>query len=108
MAEKKTATATTKTAATTKAAVKAAPVKKACATKKTCATKTAKTVDVTVENIGFRAGDVYQTLASEAQPMTVAQIAKTAKISEIEVLMGAGWLMKEGKVCAAADKLVLA
>ncbi|MDE5986430.1 MAG: winged helix-turn-helix domain-containing protein [Prevotella sp.] len=108
MAEKKTATATTKTAATTKAAVKAAPVKKACATKKACTTKTAKTVDMTVENIGFRAGDVYQTLASEAQPMTVAQIAKNAKISEIEVLMGAGWLMKEGKVCAAADKLVLA
>lgn len=106
MAEKKTATVTTKAAATKVA--KAAPVKKACTAKKTCATKTVKTVDMAVENIGFRAGDVYQTLASEAQPMTVAQIAKAANISEIEVLMGAGWLMKEGKVAAEADKLVLA
>lgn len=106
MAEKKTATATTKTAATK--AVKAATVKRTCTTKKTCATKAVKTVDMTVENVGFRAGDVYQTLASEAQPMTVAQIAKTAKISETEVLMGAGWLMKEGKVAADADKLILA
>ena len=118
MAEKKTATkkvatekaapakkatkATTAKAAAVKAekveapkAVKAAkaPAKKACATK---ATKAA--LYINAESVGFRAGDVYQTLAAAGKNLTVAEIAKAANLSTEEVLLGLGWLFKEGKV----------
>ncbi len=100
MAEKKT----TKAAAT-KAAAEKAPAKK-CATKK-CAAKA--TIALTAEFVGFKAGDVYQALAAtEGAAMTVAQIAKAAKISAEETLLGLGWLLKEGKVVAVEDKVALA
>lgn len=99
MAEKK--------AAATKAATeKKTTAKKACATRKTAATK--KTVVINAENVGFRAGDVYQTLAAAEKPLSVAEIAKAANISTEEVLLGIGWLFKEGKVKEQEDKLVLA
>ena len=44
------------------------------------------------------AGDVYQTLAASEKALTVAEIAKNAKISKEEVYLGIGWLFKEGKV----------
>ncbi|MCF0208671.1 MAG: winged helix-turn-helix domain-containing protein [Bacteroidaceae bacterium] len=102
MAEKKT---------TTKAAAekKAAPAKKACATKKECATK--KTVKVTVidaTSAGFKAGDVYEALAAAEKALTVKEIAKAAKISEEEALVGMGWLFKEGKIAEAEGKYSLA
>lgn len=86
MAEKKV---TTKKAAT---AAKAAP-KKACA-------KKAEKVELTVnaENVGFRAGDVYQALAAAGKALSVAEIAKAAGISKEEAYLGIGWLFKEGKV----------
>lgn len=99
MAEKK---------ATTK---KAAAEKKETAAKKTTATKkTVKsTVAVNAENIGFKAGDVYQTLAAAEKALSVEEIAKTAKISTEETLLGLGWLFKEGKLLSADDnKVVLA
>ncbi|MBO5061859.1 MAG: winged helix-turn-helix domain-containing protein [Prevotella sp.] len=99
MAEKK--------AAATKAATeKKTTAKKACATRKTAATK--KTVVINAENVGFRAGDVYQALAAAEKPLSVAEIAKAANISTEEVLLGIGWLFKEGKVKEQEDKLVLA
>lgn len=102
MAEKKT---TTKETATKKAAT----TKKACATKKTCATKkAATTLYITAENVGFRAGDVYQALANAEGALSVKEIAKVAKISEEEVLLGAGWLMKEGKINGDCDTISLA
>lgn len=99
MAEKK--------AAATKAATeKKTTAKKACATRKTAATK--KTVVINAENVGFRAGDVYQALAAAEKSLSVAEIAKVANISTEEVLLGIGWLFKEGKVKEQEDKLVLA
>ena len=86
MAEKK---------ATTKAA---AP--KAAAEKKAAPRKCAKKVEVVInaENVGFKAGDVYQALFAAEKAMSVKDIAKAAKISEQETLLGMGWLFKEGKI----------
>ena len=100
MAEKK---ATTKKAAE----VKETAAKKSTTTKKCAAAKA--TVAVNAENIGFKAGDVYQALAAAEKALSVKEIAKAAKISEEETLLGLGWLFKEGKVQSAEDnKLVLA
>ena len=101
MAEKKA----TKAAATTKKA--AAPKKET--VKKTAATKTAKTaLVINAENAGFKAGDVYNALAAAGKALSVAEIAKAAKISNEEVILGAGWLLKEGKFKDAEGKIVLA
>ena len=104
MAEKK---ATTKKAAETKEA-KAPAAKKATATKK-AAVKAEATVVVNAENIGFKAGDVYQALAAAEKALNVKEIANAAKISEEETLLGLGWLFKEGKLLSTDDnKIVLA
>lgn len=101
MAEKKT----TKKAAAPKAEEpKKAAVKKAAAPKK--AVKAAFTVNA--ENAGFKAGDVYNALATAQKALSVAEIAKAAKISNEEVILGAGWLLKEGKIAEAEGKIVLA
>ena len=96
MAEKKT----TKKATATKAE----------APKKAAAKKTvAKAVfTVNAENAGFKAGDVYQALAAAGKALTVKEIAKAAKISEEETLLGLGWLFKEGKLATADEKITLA
>lgn len=99
MTEKKTtkkATATAKVAEPKKATVK-----------KPAAKKVAEVV-VNAENIGFKAGDVYQALAAAEKALTVKEIAKAAKISEEEILLGLGWLFKEGKLVSAEDKITLA
>lgn len=92
MAEKKETTA------------KAAP-KKAAAPK-----KVVKKVEVAVnaENVGFRAGDVYNALAVSEKALTVAEIAKKAKITVEETYLGIGWLLKEGKVKGEDNKISLA
>ena len=99
MAEKKTTKKATET--------KAAAAKKSTTTKKAVAVKAA--VIVNAENIGFKAGDVYQALAAAGKALDVKEIAKAAKISEEETLLGLGWLFKEGKLQSAEDnKVVLA
>lgn len=60
------------------------------------------------ENIGFKAGDVYQALAAAEAPLTPAEIAKAATISVDEALLGIGWLFKEGKIKDEDNKIVLA
>ena len=109
MAEKK---ATAKKATETKAAAekKTAPVKKAATVKKAAAPKAAAkaTFVVNAENAGFKAGDVYQALAAAGKALTVKEIAKAAKISEEETLLGLGWLFKEGKLVNDAEKVTLA
>jgi hypothetical protein len=92
MAEKKT---------TKKAAAPKAAEKKAAAPKKAA-------VVVNGENAGFKAGDVYQALAAAEKALTVKEIAKAAKISEEETLLGLGWLFKEGKLATADEKITLA
>ena len=100
MAEKK---------ATTK---KAAEVKETAAKKTTTrkpAVKAEAVVAITAENIGFKAGDVYQALAAAESALSVKEIATQAKISEEETLLGLGWLFKEGKLNGTEDnKVVLA
>ena len=101
MAEKKA----TKATATKKAvAEKKETVKKAAATKST--KKSALVIDAT--NAGYKAGDVYNALAAAGKALTVAEIAKAAKISNEEVILGVGWLLKEGKIKDAEGKIVLA
>lgn len=98
MAEKKE---TTKKTTATKAETTKKPVAKKATTKK-------EEVLINAESVGFRAGDVYQTLATVAKALTVAEIAKAAKISTEEVLLGMGWLFKEGKIKNEDSKIVLA
>ena len=102
MAEKRT----TKKATETKAPV----ATKEATAKKTATVKAVKaTVAINAENIGFKAGDVYQALAAAEKALNVKEIAKAAKISEEETLLGLGWLFKEGKLQNAEDnKVVLA
>ena len=103
MAEKKT----TKKAAAPKAEEpKKATVKKAAAPKKAAEKKAVFVVNA--ENAGFKAGDVYQALAAAEKALSVKEIAKAAKISEEETLLGLGWLFKEGKLATADEKITLA
>ena len=95
MAEKKT---TKKTVAEPKKTT----VKKVATTKKVA-------VALNTENVGFKAGDVYQALAVAAASMSVEDIAKAANISVEETLLGIGWLFKEGKIVSVDDnKIALA
>jgi hypothetical protein len=94
-----------------KATKKAATEVKETAAKKTTKTTTKKAAKavgfaVTAENIGFKAGDVYQTLAAAEKALNVEEIAKAAKISTEETLLGLGWLFKEGKLLSADDNKV--
>ena len=99
MVEKK---ATTKTAAKKPAAKKAPVAKKAPAAKK-------DVLYLNAENAGFRAGDVYQALAASSEKaLTVAEIAKAANISTEDVILGIGWLFKEGKIKDEDNKVALA
>ena len=95
-----------------KKTVKKETAAKTTSTKKTAVKKTASPKKVTIvfnaENVGFKAGDVYQALAAAEKSLSVAEIAKVANISTEEVLLGIGWLFKEGKVKEQEDKIVLA
>lgn len=93
---------------TEKKTTKEVATKKAATTKKTVKKTIAKTVVLTAENVGFKAGDVYQALATAEKALTVAEIAKCAKITEDEALVGMGWLFKEGKIKGEDDKVALA
>lgn len=94
------------------AATKATAAKKTTTTaKKAPAKKTAaKASDfvITAESVGFKAGDVYQALSVAEKALTVAEIAKAAKITADETLLGMGWLLKEGKINGEDNKFHLA
>lgn len=100
-----------KKAAAKKVAKKSTSCKKS-TTAKSATTKkaTAKKAEVMVdaENAGFRAGDVYQTLSAAGCALSVAELAKATEKTETEVLLGIGWLLKEGKVKGENGKVVLA
>lgn len=89
-----------------KVTTKKAAAPKATASKKTAVKKAE--VMVNAENVGFRAGDVYQTLAAAEKSMSVADIAKAAKMSKEEAYLGIGWLFKEGKVKSEDNLIALA
>lgn len=81
-------------------------VEKKAAPKRSTAKKV--TFEINAESVGFRAGDVYQALATASKALSVAEIAKAAKISENETLLGMGWLFKEGKIKADGNMITLA
>ena len=101
MAEKKTTKTAVKKATTTTAAKKAPATKKATAAKK-------EVLYLNEENAGFKAGDVYQALAAAGKALSLAEIAKAAKITAEDALLGIGWFLKEGKIKNEDNKLVLA
>lgn len=101
MAEKKTTKTAVKKATTTTAAKKAPATKKATAAKK-------EVLYLNEENAGFKAGDVYQALAAAGKALSLAEIAKAAKITAEAAILGIGWLLKEGKIKNEDNKLVLA
>ena len=103
MAEKK---ATAKKATETKAAAAKKETGKKAAAPKAAAKKAV--LAITAENAGFKAGDVYQALAAAGKALTVKEIAKAAKISEEETLLGLGWLFKEGKLANEGENVTLA
>lgn len=95
---------TEKNVSVKKAATKAA--EKKAAPKRSIAKKVV--FEINAETVGFKAGDVYQALATAEQPLSVAEIAKAAKITTEETLLGMGWLFKEGKIKDAENKITLA
>lgn len=101
MAEKKTTKTAVKKTTTTTAAKKASATKKATAAKK-------EVLYLNEENAGFKAGDVYQALAAAGKALSLAEIAKAAKITAEDAILGIGWLLKEGKIKNEDNKLVLA
>ncbi len=87
-----------------KATTKTATAKKATASKKVVAKDALMYVNA--ESVGFRAGDVYQTLAAAGKALSIAEIAKDANISVEEAYLGIGWLYKEGKVKDENNNLI--
>ncbi|WP_077195872.1 winged helix-turn-helix domain-containing protein [Prevotella ihumii] len=92
MAEKKTVAAK---------ATKKTPTKKMVSTE-------ISTTDFSPENVGFRAGDVYNALAAAKCALSAAEISEMASISIEDTFLGIGWLLKEGKVKNEESKVVLA
>ena len=92
--------------ATTKTAAKKTATKKATAAKTATAKK--EVIYLTAENAGFRAGDVYQALAAAEKSLSLEEIAKQAKISVEDAILGIGWLFKEGKIKEEDNKVALA
>ena len=101
MAKKKTTKTAVKKTTTATAAKKAPATKKATAAKK-------EVLYLNEENAGFKAGDVYQALAAAGKALSLAEIAKAAKITAEDAILGIGWLLKEGKIKNEDNKLVLA
>ncbi len=79
--------------------------KKVATSKKTV---TKISIVINAENVGFKAGDVYQTLASANKALSVEEIAKLANITVEETYLGIGWLFKEGKVKDQDNLITLA
>ncbi len=79
--------------------------KKVATSKKTV---TKISIMINAENVGFKAGDVYQTLASANKALSVEEIAKLANITVEETYLGIGWLFKEGKVKDQDNLITLA
>ena len=70
--------------------------------------KVASTFMIDAMSVGFKAGDVYQTLKDAENALSVAEIAKAANITTEETLLGMGWLLKEGKIKGEDNKFLLA
>lgn len=90
--------------ATEQAATAKTVVKKAATEKKIVKSE----IFVDAENAGFRAGDVYNALHDNDGAKSVKELVKLTGKTEVEVLLGIGWLLKEGKLKGEDGKVVLA
>lgn len=90
--------------ATEQAATAKTVVKKAATEKKIVKSE----IFVDAENAGFRAGDVYNALHDNNGARSVKELVKLTGKTEVEVLLGIGWLLKEGKLKGEDGKVVLA
>ena len=88
--------------------VAAKPTAKKTTTRRTATNKVASTFMIDAMSVGFKAGDVYQTLKDAENALSVAEIAKAANITTEETLLGMGWLLKEGKIKGEDNKFLLA
>lgn len=77
-------------------------------TRRTATKKVASTFMFDAMSVGFKAGDVYQTLKDAENALSVEEIAKAANITTEETLLGMGWLLKEGKIKGEDNKFLLA
>ncbi len=77
-------------------------------TRRTVTKKVASTFMIDAMSVGFKAGDVYQTLKDAENALSVEEIAKAANITTEETLLGMGWLLKEGKIKGEDNKFLLA
>ena len=77
-------------------------------TRRTATKKVASTFMINAMSVGFKAGDVYQTLKDAENALSVEEIAKAANITTEETLLGMGWLLKEGKIKGEDNKFLLA
>nr|WP_302962242.1 winged helix-turn-helix domain-containing protein [uncultured Prevotella sp.] len=77
-------------------------------TRRTATKKVASTFMIDAMSVGFKAGDVYQTLKDAENALSVEEIAKAANITTEETLLGMGWLLKEGKIKGEDNKFLLA
>ena len=75
---------------------------------RTATKKVASTFMIDAMSVGFKAGDVYQTLKDAENALSVEEIAKAANITTEETLLGMGWLLKEGKIKGEDNKFLLA
>ena len=82
--------------------------KKTTTRRATVAKKAVAAFRINAETVGFKAGDVYQTLSVAEKALSVDEIAKAAKITKEETLLGMGWLLKEGKIKGEDNKFLLA
>ena len=78
--------------------------------RKTAEKKVVKKDEVLVdaENAGFRACDGYNALHDNEGANSVKELVKLTGKTEVEVLLGIGWLLKEGKLKGEDGKVVLA
>ena len=77
-------------------------------TRRTATKKVASTFMIDAMSVGFKAGDVYQTLKDAENALSVEEIAQAANITTEETLLGMGWLLKEGKIKGEDNKFLLA
>jgi len=93
-----------------KKATEATAAPKAAARKTTAEKKVVakKEIFVDADNAGFRAGDVYNALHDNEGAKSVEELEKLTGKTEVEVLLGIGWLLKEGKLKGEGGKVVLA
>ena len=77
-------------------------------TRRTATKKVASTFMIDAMSVGFKAGDVYQTLKDAENALSVEEIAKAANITTEETLLGMGWLLKAGKIKGEDNKFLLA